>query len=97
MSMKFGKRMALAVSLVFAGATIAGSAATARPLPRDPACDQRVANSCVSNWQTLGWPNYELCVGGQQCLECPPNYGYLCPTPDIYNEYATEPAAAKPW
>ncbi|HEY0131509.1 MAG TPA: hypothetical protein VGB57_08890 [Allosphingosinicella sp.] len=90
------KTTALAVSLVFASATIFGSAASAGyGPPRDPACDQRAANNCASNWQALGWPNYELCVGGQQCLECPPNYGYLCPNPDIYNEYATEPN--QPW
>ncbi len=90
------RKTALAVSLVFAAATIVGSAATAGPVQRDPACDQRAAANCAANWQALGWPNYELCVGGQQCLECPPNYGYLCPTPDIYNEYATEPTATEP-
>ena len=60
---------------------------------------QRPAGShnCAGNWQTLGWLNYELRVGGQQCQECPPNCGYLGPTPDIYSEYAIEPTANEPW
>lgn len=92
-----GKRMALAVSLAFAGAAMFGPAASAIPPPRDPACDQRVANECVGTWQTKGWSSYQDCVAGQQCLECPPSYGYLCPYPGMYDYYAAEPATTEPW
>ena len=91
------KPTALAASLVLAGAAILGSAASAGiGPPRDPACDARVANECVGTWQTKGWASYQECVSGQQCLECPPNYGYLCYYPGMY-DWATEPTAAKPW
>lgn len=89
---------ALAASLVLAGAAIFGSAASAGiGPPRDPACDQRVANECVSTWQTKGWSSYQDCVGGQQCLECPPNYGYMCAYPGMYDDFATERGTAEPW
>ena len=96
--LRFGKTIGLAASLVLAGAAIVGSAASARiGPPRDPACDQRVANACVSTWQTLGWSTYQDCVSGQQCIECPPNYGYLCPYPGMYDDFVTEPVVAEPW
>ena len=73
------KTMGLAASLVLAGAAIFSTAASAKGLgPRDPACDQRVINACATNWQVLGYAQYEHCVLGQPCLACPPNYGYLC-------------------
>ena len=58
-------------------------------------CDQRVANECVGTWQTKGYPSYQTCVWGQQCIECPPTYGYLCGGPSIY--YGAEKRAPKPW
>jgi hypothetical protein len=96
MTRKIRKTMALAVSLVFAGATMFGTAASARGLgPRDPACDQRVVAACATNWQTLGYPSQQTCEWGQPCIECPPNYGYLCGGPGIY--YAAEKKATRPW
>ncbi|HYI41242.1 MAG TPA: hypothetical protein VE053_13080 [Allosphingosinicella sp.] len=92
MAGKLKRIITLAVSLAFAGA--ASAAGIGGGQPRDPACDQRAANGCVSTWQTLGWPSYQTCVWGQQCIECPPNYGYLCPYPGMY---AAEPKAVKPW
>jgi hypothetical protein len=96
MMAKTRKSVALAVSLVLAGATMFGTIASARVgPPRDPACDARVVAECATSWQTLGYPNQSTCEGGQQCIECPPNYGYLCGGPSIY--YATENKAPKPW
>ena len=95
MTRKINKSLKLAVSLVFAGAaTFASAAGIGGGQPRNPVCDQRVANECVGTWQALGWSSYQTCVSGQQCIECPPNYGYLCPYPGMF---ATEPAAPKPW
>jgi hypothetical protein len=95
MAGKARKTMALAVSLVFASATMFSTAASAIPPPRDPACDQRVIAACATNWQTLGYPSQQTCEWGQPCIECPPNYGYLCGGPWIY--YSTETNAPKPW
>ncbi|HET9637843.1 MAG TPA: hypothetical protein VFP12_01400 [Allosphingosinicella sp.] len=96
MPRKAWKTTALAVSLVFASATMLGTAASAGGLgPRDPVCDQRVIAACATNWQTLGYPNQQTCEWGQPCIECPPNYGYLCGGPGIY--YGTETKAVRPW
>jgi hypothetical protein len=78
MAGKFRKITALAGSLTLAGAAMLATAASARIPPRDPACDQRVANECVSTWQALGYFDYQHCVGYQQCMQCPPIPGYLC-------------------
>ena len=99
MSKNLRKATALAVSLVFASATIFGTAASAKGLgPRDPVCDQRVINECATEWQALGYAEYQHCVWGQPCLECPPNYGYMC---GIYSYpgggWATRRVADKPW
>jgi opacity protein-like surface antigen len=72
------KKIALATSLVLAAATIGTAASAAAPRPRDPVCDQRVADGCVVFWQDLGYAQYSDCVSNEQCLKCPPNYGYLC-------------------
>lgn len=96
--LKLRKTTGLVASLVLAGAAILGSAASAGiGPPRNPVCDQRVANECVTTWQTLGWSSYQDCVSGQQCIECPPNYGYLCPYAGMYDDWAVEPSAARPW
>ncbi|MEA3010475.1 MAG: hypothetical protein QOJ91_2167 [Sphingomonadales bacterium] len=88
--------MALAASLVLASATMFATIASARVgPPRDPACDARVVAECSTSWQTLGYPNQSTCVGGQQCIECPPTYGYLCGGPSIY--YGTEQKGVEPW
>jgi hypothetical protein len=95
MTKGINKSLKLAVSLVFAGAaTFASAAGIGGGQPRNPVCDQRVANECVGTWQSLGWHSYQACVSGQQCIECPPNYGYLCPYPGMF---ATTPTAARPW
>jgi hypothetical protein len=72
------KTTALAASLVLASATIGSAASAIAGRPRDPACDQRVANECVSNYTTWGYPTYSDCVRLEQCYQCPPNFGYLC-------------------
>jgi hypothetical protein len=90
---KLKKIITLAVSLAFAGA--ASAAGIGGGQPRDPACDQRVDAACATNWQTLGYPNRQTCEWGQPCVECPPNYGYLCGGAGIY--HATEPKAVRPW
>lgn len=93
MAGKVRKLTALAGSLALAGAMFATSA-SARIPPRDPACDQRVANECVTTWQTLGFWDYENCVGYQQCMQCPPIPGYMCG--GLFA--ATDPdAGTKPW
>jgi len=98
MAGKLRKITALAGSLALAGAAAFATAASARIPPRDPACDQRVANECVSTWQALGYWNYDHCVGHQQCMQCPPIPGYLCGVgPEGYG-YATEPDQdPQPW
>lgn len=93
MNRNFRKTMALAVSLAFAGA--ASAAGIGGGQPRDPVCDQRVVAACATNWQTLGYPSRQTCEWGQPCVECPPNYGYLCGGPWIYQ--AAEVKAARPW
>ncbi|MEA3010474.1 MAG: hypothetical protein QOJ91_2166 [Sphingomonadales bacterium] len=75
---KLGKKTILAASLALAGGAIFGTAASARIPPRDPVCDQRVANECVTTWQSLGFWDYDNCVGYQQCMQCPPIPGYMC-------------------
>ena len=83
------KTRALAASLALAGGAIFATAASARIPPRDPACDQRVAQECVTTWQSGGYWSYEHCVGYQQCMQCPPIPGYLCGVGP--EGYATEP------
>ena len=78
MSRRVSKTRALTASLALAGAAIFATAASARIPPRDPVCDQRVANECVNTWQAKGYAQYLDCVANEQCLQCPPNYGYLC-------------------
>ena len=96
MPRKVWKTTGLAVSLTIAVASMFGAAASARGLgPRDPACDARVVAACATNWQSLGYPNQATCESGQPCIECPPNYGYMCGGPWIYQ--ATEKKAVKPW
>lgn len=89
------KSTGLAASLMFASATIFGTAASAAKLPpRDPVCEQQVANACVATWQPLGYGNYQHCVAHQTCMQCPPSYGYLCGI----GPNATKPdAATEPW
>ena len=92
------KRMALATSLVLAGATIFSSAASAigvPPIPRDPVCEQQQANACVGTWQAQGYWSYDHCVSHRQCEQCPPWYGYMC---GVGPNYATEPdKGTRPW
>lgn len=92
------KSIALTASLIIAAAASFSTAASAQKFQRDPVCDQRAANECVSTWQSLGYWNYEHCVGHQQCMQCPPIPGYLCGVgPEGYG-YATEPdQGPKPW
>jgi hypothetical protein len=78
MTRKPGKAIALSGSLALAVAATFATAASARIPPRDPVCDQRVANECVGTWQAQGYAQYQDCVANEQCLQCPPNYGYLC-------------------
>ncbi len=90
------KKMALATSLVLACATISTSAsAVAGWGPRNPVCDQQVADGCVVFWQTLGYPTYADCVRLEQCYQCPPNYGYLCGYDPRYVDRAIKPD--QPW
>ncbi|MET1111502.1 MAG: hypothetical protein ABWX67_08270 [Allosphingosinicella sp.] len=97
-NLKARKRLALATSLALAGATIFSSAASAigvPPIPRDPACDQRMVNECVGTWQSLGYWSYDHCVGHRQCSECPPWFGYMC---GVGPNYATAPdKGTRPW
>ena len=72
------RKTALAASLALAGAAIFATSASARIPPRDPVCDQRVADECVTTWQSGGYWNYQHCVAFQQCMQCPPIPGYLC-------------------
>jgi hypothetical protein len=72
------KITALAASLALAGAATFSTAASAQKWQRDPVCDQRVTDECATEWQELGYAEYQHCVWGQPCLECPPNYGYMC-------------------
>ncbi|MFL6844867.1 MAG: hypothetical protein ACJ8ER_08315 [Allosphingosinicella sp.] len=67
----------LTASLLLVGATL-GSSASAIIVKRDPVCDQQVADLCASQWQAWGYNNYADCVPNEQCIRCPPNYGYLC-------------------
>ncbi|MEA3053798.1 MAG: hypothetical protein QOG72_2701 [Sphingomonadales bacterium] len=91
------KTVGLAVSLVLASAAIFVSTASARGLgPRDPVCDQRVINACATNWQALGYASQQNCALGQPCIECPPNYGYLCGIYSYPGSYAAEPDADTP-
>ena len=91
MSRKVSTKTAVMASLALAGAAIFATAASARIPPRDPVCDARVANECVTTWQAGGYQNYEHCVGYEQCMQCPPIPGYLCGVgPEGYG-YATEP------
>jgi hypothetical protein len=46
--------------------------------PRDPVCDQAVANACTTHYAAWGYATYADCVRLEQCYQCPPNYGYLC-------------------
>lgn len=91
------KKTALAASMLFAGAMVFSSAASAigvPPIPRDPACDQFMVNACVSTWQSQGYWNYQHCVAHRQCVECPPWYGYMCGV----GPNATRPdEATRPW
>jgi hypothetical protein len=95
---KTRKKTALALAMALAGAMTFGSAASAigtPPTPRDPACDQRMVNECVSTWQAQGYWSYDHCVSNRQCTECPPWYGYMC---GVGPNYATDPdKATKPW
>lgn len=75
--LNFMKATAMTASLVLASAAIFGSAAWAAQ-PRDPVCDQRIVRTCIYNWESQGYAQYEDCVRNEQCLQCPPNYGYLC-------------------
>lgn len=97
MASRISRKTALAAALALAGASMFGSAASAQKWQRDPVCDARVANECVSTWQSLGYWDYNHCVAHQQCMQCPPFPGYLCGIgPGDY--YAVEPdAAARPW
>jgi hypothetical protein len=92
------KKTAAASALLFAGAMIFSSSASAigkLPGPRDPVCDQQKANECVSTWQTAGYWNYDHCVASRQCQECPPWFGYMC---GVGPNYATEPnKAVRAW
>jgi hypothetical protein len=72
------KTMALTASLALAAAATFSTSASAQKWQRDPVCDQQVANACVTHWQSWGYAQYSDCVGNEQCLQCPPNYGYLC-------------------
>jgi hypothetical protein len=84
--------------LALAGAATFGTAASAKIPPRDPVCDQSVANECVSTWQSLGFFDYEHCVGYQQCMQCPPTPGYMCGMGPGGYGYLTEPnRSARPW
>jgi hypothetical protein len=90
------KKMALATSLVLAGATISTAAFAVPPgwAQRDPVCDQYMANACITTWQSLGYGNYAHCVAHRQCTECPPWWGYMCGI----GPNATEPdEGTKPW
>ncbi|MEO7826267.1 MAG: hypothetical protein ABIR60_03930, partial [Allosphingosinicella sp.] len=61
--MTIRKTTVLAASLVLASATIYSSAALAiAGRPRDPVCDQAVANACTTNYATWGYPTYSDCV-----------------------------------
>jgi hypothetical protein len=98
MSMKLNRKaMALTASLALAAAATFSTAASAQKFQRDPVCDQRVADECVTTWQAGGYSNYDHCVGHQQCMQCPPIPGYLCGIgPGDY--YAAEPASGtRPW
>lgn len=73
------KKVALAASLVLASGTILSSAASAAIWPpRDPVCDQQVADACAIFWQDLGYAQASDCTTHQKCYKCPPNYGYMC-------------------
>ena len=71
------KNVALAASLALAGSAMISSAASAVP-PRDPACDQAVANACAIFWQDLGYAQVQDCTNYEKCVKCPPLYGYMC-------------------
>jgi hypothetical protein len=72
------KKTALMASLALAGAAIIATSASARIPPRDPVCDQRVADQCVTTWQSGGYSSYDHCVAYERCMKCPPVPGYLC-------------------
>ncbi len=79
MSGNMRKQTALWASLAIAGAAILSSAASAiPPRPRDPVCEQNVTNACAVFWQQLGYGSAQQCATVEICMQCPPNYGYLC-------------------
>jgi hypothetical protein len=73
------KSASLGVALILAaGMTYSSAASAIAGRPRDPVCDQAVANACTTNYGTWGYPTYNDCVRLEQCYQCPPSYGYLC-------------------
>lgn len=87
--------MAVVAALVLASVSTASAAVPPSWWARDPVCDQQQADYCVSAWQSLGYWNYDHCVGHRQCQECPPLYGYMC---GVGPDYATKPdAGTRPW
>jgi hypothetical protein len=89
------KTLALAASLILVGVSTAAAAVPPSWWTRDPVCDQQQADYCVSTWQSLGYWDYDHCVGHRQCQECPPLYGYMC---GVGPDYAAKPdEGTTPW